>query len=88
MSRLTLTFRYNDLAGAAALFSAHPGRIAPLILKAAKDVEPAKGFLAGLRKLCDRVFLLSGTHGAETVALAASLGGDVNSALDRPIHKQ
>jgi glutamate-1-semialdehyde 2,1-aminomutase len=54
VSRLTLTFRYNDLAGAAALFSAHPGRIAALILEAAKDVEPAEGFLAGLRKLCHR----------------------------------
>jgi len=32
VKRLTLTFRYNDLAGAAALFSAHKGRIAALIL--------------------------------------------------------
>jgi glutamate-1-semialdehyde 2,1-aminomutase len=54
VGRLTLTFRYNDLAGVAALFSAHPGRIAALILEAAKDVEPADGFLTGLRKLCDR----------------------------------
>jgi glutamate-1-semialdehyde 2,1-aminomutase len=54
VKRLTLTFRYNDLAGAAALFSAHKGRIAALILEAAKDVEPADGFLAGLRKLCHR----------------------------------
>ena len=54
VKRLTLTFRYNDLAGAAALFSAHKGRIAALILEAAKDVEPADGFLAELRKLCHR----------------------------------
>lgn len=54
MRRLTLTFRYNDLASAAALFSAHPGRVAALILEAAKNVEPADGFLAGLRKLCHR----------------------------------
>lgn len=52
VSRLTLTFRYNDLASAAALFSAHPERIAALILEAAKEVEPADGFLAELRKLC------------------------------------
>jgi glutamate-1-semialdehyde 2,1-aminomutase len=52
--RLTLTFRYNDLAGAAALFAARPGRIAAVILEAAKDVEPAAGYLAGLRDLCHR----------------------------------
>jgi len=138
VTRLTLTFHYNDLASVAALFSAHPGRIAALVLEAARDVEPAKGFLAGLRELChrngalliidemitgfrwpqrsaqlhygveadlsafgkalgngfaisalvgkreimrlggfeddcDRVFLLSTTHGAETHALAAAL---------------
>ena len=54
VSRLTLTFRYNDLASAEALFSAYPGRISALILEAAKDVEPENGFLAGLRKLCHR----------------------------------
>lgn len=53
-ARLTLTFRYNDLAGARALFAAHPGRIAALILEAAKDVEPAAGYLADLRDLCHR----------------------------------
>lgn len=54
ISDLTLTFRYNDLPGVAAMFSAHPGRIAALILEAAKDAEPADGFLAGLRELCHR----------------------------------
>jgi len=54
VARLTLTFRYNDLAGVAALFSAHPGRIAAVIMEAAKDVEPADGYLAGLRELCHR----------------------------------
>jgi glutamate-1-semialdehyde 2,1-aminomutase len=54
VARLTLTFRYNDLASVEALFSAHPGGVAALILEAARDVEPAKGFLAGLRKLCHR----------------------------------
>ena len=54
VSRLTHTFRYNDLEGAEALFAANPGRIAALILEPVKDVEPAEGFLAGLRKLCDR----------------------------------
>jgi glutamate-1-semialdehyde 2,1-aminomutase len=54
VKRLTLTFRYNDLAGAAALFSAHRGRIAALILEPAKDAEPAVGFLTELRQLCHR----------------------------------
>ena len=54
VTRLTLTFRYNDLAGVAALFAAHPGRIAGVILEAAKDIEPAAGYLAGLRELCHR----------------------------------
>jgi glutamate-1-semialdehyde 2,1-aminomutase len=54
MKRLTLTFRYNDLPGVAALFSAHGERIAAVILEAAKDVEPAPGYLAELRELCHR----------------------------------
>lgn len=54
VSDLTLTFRYNDLASAAALFASHPGRIAALILEAAKEIEPAPGFLADLRDLCHR----------------------------------
>ena len=37
VSRLTLTFRYNDLASAAALFSAYTGQIAALILEPAKS---------------------------------------------------
>src|SRR5258708_2333086 len=54
VTRLTLTFRDNDLAGVAALFTAHPGRIAAVMLEAAKDVEPAAGYLDGLRELCHR----------------------------------
>jgi glutamate-1-semialdehyde 2,1-aminomutase len=53
-ARLTLTFRYNDLASVAALFAAHPQQIAAIILEAEKEVPPAPGFLAGLRVLCDR----------------------------------
>jgi glutamate-1-semialdehyde 2,1-aminomutase len=54
IANLTLTFHYNDLAGVAALFAAHPGSIAALILEAAKDVEPAVGYLGELRELCHR----------------------------------
>jgi glutamate-1-semialdehyde 2,1-aminomutase len=53
-AQLTLTFRYNDLASVAALFAGYPERVAALILEAEKDVQPAPGFLAGLRELCDR----------------------------------
>jgi glutamate-1-semialdehyde 2,1-aminomutase len=47
----TLRFGYNDLAGARALFDAHPGRIAAIILEAARTDEPAPGFLPGLQAL-------------------------------------
>jgi len=49
---LTLRFRYNDLEGVRALFEAHPGKIAAVMLEAARVDEPAPGFLAGLRDLC------------------------------------
>lgn len=50
--QLTLTFRYNDLDDARALFDRHPGRIAALILEAARLEEPRPGYLAALRDLC------------------------------------
>lgn len=60
-SRTTLRFEYNDLDSLAALFAAHPGEIAAVILEAATALaEPAPGFLAGVRALCDR-------HGAVLV---------------------
>lgn len=49
--QLTLAFRYNDLDSARALFEAHPGRIAAVILEPARADEPAPGFLHGLRDL-------------------------------------
>ncbi|WP_081867686.1 glutamate-1-semialdehyde 2,1-aminomutase [Hymenobacter sp. IS2118] len=51
---LTLSFRYNDLAGVAQLFAEHPRRLAALMLEVERDVPPAPGFLAGLRHLCDQ----------------------------------
>jgi glutamate-1-semialdehyde 2,1-aminomutase len=50
--RLTVTFRYNDLAGAAALFDRHPARIAALILEPARTEEPQAGYLEALQRLC------------------------------------
>jgi glutamate-1-semialdehyde 2,1-aminomutase len=47
-----LQFHYNDLASLRALFAAHPGKIAAVILEPARIDEPAPGFLAGLVELC------------------------------------
>lgn len=48
----TVRFAYNDLPSARALFDAHPGQIAAVILEAARIDEPAPGFLTGLKQLC------------------------------------
>ena len=53
-SRLTVTFGYNDLAGLARLFEAHPGQIAAVVLEAEGTVPPAEGYFEGLRALCDQ----------------------------------
>jgi glutamate-1-semialdehyde 2,1-aminomutase len=50
--RLTLTFRYNDLANAEALFDQYPGRIAAFILEPAGTEEPHDGYLQALQRLC------------------------------------
>jgi glutamate-1-semialdehyde 2,1-aminomutase len=54
VSRLTLDFPYNDLPALAALFAAHEGAIAGVVMEAATTREPAPGYLAGVRELCDR----------------------------------
>ena len=50
--QLTVTFRYNDLASAEALFERYPGRIAALILEPACTEEPQEGYLHALQRLC------------------------------------
>ena len=50
--QLTLTFRYNDIAGVAALFDRYPARIAALILEPARTDEPLPGYLQALQRLC------------------------------------
>ena len=50
--QLTATFRYGDLASAAALFEQHPGRIAALILEPARTEDPPAGYLHALQRLC------------------------------------
>jgi glutamate-1-semialdehyde 2,1-aminomutase len=51
---LSVSFRFNDLAGAERLFAAHPARLAAVILEPCREVRPVAGFLEGLRRLCDR----------------------------------
>jgi len=52
----TLTARFNDLGSVRAIFSAHPDRIAAVIVEPVVGnmgvVAPGPGFLAGLRDLC------------------------------------
>ncbi|HTY06458.1 MAG TPA: glutamate-1-semialdehyde 2,1-aminomutase [Gemmatimonadales bacterium] len=49
---LTVGFKFNDLESVRALFAAHPSRIACLVLEAATSIEPADGFLSGLKAIC------------------------------------
>ena len=54
----TLNARYNDLASVEALFAANRGGVAAVIVEPVAAnlgvVAPAPGFLAGLRRICDR----------------------------------
>ncbi|MDN5852078.1 MAG: glutamate-1-semialdehyde 2,1-aminomutase [Actinomycetia bacterium] len=52
---LTVAFDYNELDSVELLVQRHPGQIACLILEpASATLEPAPGFLEGLRALADR----------------------------------
>jgi glutamate-1-semialdehyde 2,1-aminomutase len=51
---LTHTFAYNDLASLEALFAAHRDEYAAVILEPMNVVEPAPGFLEGLKELTHR----------------------------------
>lgn len=48
---LILRFRYNDLASLEQLFDEHPDQIAMVLLEPARGIEPAPGFLEGVRDL-------------------------------------
>lgn len=53
----TLLAKYNDLQNVEELFNANPGEIAAIIIEPVAGnmgcIPPAKGFLEGLRQLCD-----------------------------------
>ena len=52
ISRLSVTFRYNDIASLKAVFDSHPGAVACVILEAERSDPPADGFLADVQALC------------------------------------
>jgi len=52
--QLTVTFQYNNLASAEAIFQKYPGRIAALILEPARTDEPQNGYLHELKRLCHK----------------------------------
>lgn len=55
VSDLTVSFAYNDLESLRAVLAAHPGQVAAVVMEAATGtVEPAPGFLEGVRELADR----------------------------------
>ena len=49
--QLGVKFHYNDLAGLEALFVEHEGRIACVVMEAARTEEPAAGYLEGVKAL-------------------------------------
>ncbi len=54
VKRLSHKFPYNDLDAVAALFAAHPGEFACIVMEAANAVAPAPGYLQGLKELAHR----------------------------------
>ncbi len=48
---LTHPFPYNDLAGLEKILEAHPGEFAAVIMEPVNFVEPAHGFLEGVKHL-------------------------------------
>jgi glutamate-1-semialdehyde 2,1-aminomutase len=52
IKKLTVTFRYNDLASAKALFDQYPSQIAAFVLEASRTEEPQESYLSKLRELC------------------------------------
>src|SRR5882672_2505180 len=53
ISKLTLKFRYNDVAGLRELFDQHPDRIACVVLEPETSTPPTEGYLQALKELCE-----------------------------------
>ncbi|PSJ58557.1 glutamate-1-semialdehyde 2,1-aminomutase [Pseudaminobacter soli (ex Li et al. 2025)] len=52
VSKLTVTFRYNDIASVREMFAKNRGKVAAVILEAARADEPRDGFLHEVQRLC------------------------------------
>jgi glutamate-1-semialdehyde 2,1-aminomutase len=53
LSRLTLKFRYNDVASLVELFEQHIGQIACVVMEAEASTPPLPGYLKQVKKLCE-----------------------------------
>jgi glutamate-1-semialdehyde 2,1-aminomutase len=53
ISRLTLKFRYNDLANLRQVFEQHPGQIACVLMEAEAAIPPAPGYLKAVKELSE-----------------------------------
>ena len=51
---LSVTFPYGDIAALEALFDAHPGEIAAVVMEPATSADPPAGYLAAVRALTER----------------------------------
>ena len=54
VAKLTLKFRYNDLASLADLFDQHPGKIACVVMEAETATAPTPGYLTQVKHLCEQ----------------------------------
>ena len=54
VAAMTLKFAYNDLASLQALFAAHAGQIACVVMEAEAITPPAPGYLQGVKDLCEQ----------------------------------
>lgn len=51
---MTHTFPYNDLPALQALFDAHPGEFAAVVMEPMSFVQPAPGYLASVKECCHK----------------------------------
>ncbi len=54
VGKLTLKFRYNDLASLHELFDQHPAKIACVVMEAEAATLPVPGYLEQVKKLCEQ----------------------------------
>lgn len=54
VGKLTVKFRYNDLASLGELFDQHPGQIACVMMEAEAATPPFPGYLKQVKELCEQ----------------------------------